>query len=368
MLTSLLSLSQLFYIAAGLIGISGLIFFHELGHFLFCKLFNIATPSFSIGFGPEIIARMIGKTRFIIAAIPLGGYVEIAGMMSDTDPRKLIENGDQNGLFTQKPFYQKVFVLLGGIIFNLMFAYFIFIGVYFVGAPATALLYYDTATPIIKEVVKDSLAEKLGIQAGDRVSSINGIAIAEDESPFANITPSAIQYQTVVVVRNNEEIPITIESYTPGSPLGILFTTQSRPGLPLMEAVKKGISTTNRVINQTVQGLFHMFAKRDLSQAGGPIKIISMITQSASSGFAVYILFLAIISINLALFNLLPVPILDGGQLLICFIELVLRRQLPLKVREYIFIITWLFFLVLIVYLSLKDLGIVRFIADKLSA
>ncbi|HEV2917219.1 MAG TPA: M50 family metallopeptidase [Candidatus Babeliales bacterium] len=358
-------LYKLLYIAAGIGGISGLIFFHELGHFLFCKLFNIATPSFSIGVGPELFSRTIGKTRFIIAAIPLGGYVEIAGMINDMDPTKAVDAPDKASSFIYKPFYQKLFVLLGGIIFNIIFAYAIFSVVHFVGTPASPLLYYETAIPVIKEIVGNSPAQKAGLLAGDRITAVDTIPLESTESPFTKLIPGQQKYYSFSIVRGTESLTINISPDETAKSLGIMFATQSRPGLPFIQAIKQGITTTNRWIYQTAKGLFHLFKQRDFSQTAGPIKIISMITQSASDGFIIYIVLLAIISINLALFNLLPAPILDGGQMLICLIEALFGRQLPLKAREYLFITTWLIFLILIVYLSFKDLGILRIIAAR---
>jgi regulator of sigma E protease len=114
-----------------------------------------------------------------------------------------------------------------------------------------------------------------------------------------------------------------------------------------------------RWIRDTGYGLLHILRKADLSSAGGPVKIISMISQSAQDGILIYLLLLALISINLALFNLIPVPILDGGQLLLATIESLIGRPLPIKVREYIFIGTWLLFIGLILVLSFQDLAVI---------
>jgi regulator of sigma E protease len=364
-------LEKIVYIGAGLGGISGLIFFHELGHFLFCKLFKIDTPTFSIGIGPQVFSRMIGKTRFVIAAIPMGGYVEIAGITSETtsDTSEII---DETHFFGKKPFYQKLLVMLGGIFFNLIFAYTVFSMVHFVGAPATPLLYRETAIPIVKEVLKDSPAEKAGLLAGDIITTAGTTPLSDTSSPvFLILTPS-IQYDSLDILRDQQPMHINIEhdngipaSSKPG--LGIVFQTLSQPGVPFIQAIQRGIASTNRWIYDTARGLLHIFKQRDFSQAGGPIKIVSMIAKSASDGLIVYLLFLAVISVNLAMFNLLPIPILDGGQILICSIEAITRRSLPLKAREYIFVGTWLLFLALILYLSFNDLGLPHIITSKVA-
>jgi len=357
------TIAQTFFsVFAGLGGISILIFFHELGHFLFCKLFNIDTPSFSIGFGPKLFSRTIGRTCFIIAAIPLGGYVEIAGMLNDsvnTTPTDSTKT-PLHQTFGYKPLYQKVLVLLGGIIFNLIFAYIIFSIVHFRGAPATMLLYRETAIPVIEEVIENSPAQKAGLQTKDIVTMINGKPVGKG---FL-MSLIGIPISSLVVLRNAQEISMSIPPEQ-GQGFGVLFSHVAQKGVPLGQAIRQGIATTNRWIYETAHGLLQIFKKRDFNKASGPIKIISMISKSASDGLLIYLLFLAIISINLAIFNLLPIPILDGGQLFICCIEALVRRELPLKVREYLFIGTWLLFLALILYLSYKELPFLHVITAK---
>ena len=124
---SLVSLPQsFFFLIIGILGISFLIAFHELGHFLFCKLFNIHTPSFSIGFGPRLISKKIGSTEFKISVIPLGGYVEIAGSAEPGQGKQKDANRMDEQSFAIKPFWQKFLVMIGGILFNMAFAYFTF--------------------------------------------------------------------------------------------------------------------------------------------------------------------------------------------------------------------------------------------------
>ena len=120
----LLSLAQsLFFIIIGIMGIGFLIGFHEFGHFIFCKIFHIRTPSFSIGMGPRIFKKKIGETEFALSLLPLGGYVEIAGAAEvGQGEQKEAYSTDQNS-FASKPYYQKMLVMAGGIVFNLMFAY-----------------------------------------------------------------------------------------------------------------------------------------------------------------------------------------------------------------------------------------------------
>ena len=137
----------------GIFGIGFLIGIHEFGHFLFCKLFKINTPTFSIGFGPKLLKKKFGNTLFTLSAIPLGGYVEIEGQDNTTKTQ-----GSHS--FSVKPLYQKLSVIFGGILFNLLFSYIIFTLIFLLGTPKTPLLYPQNAVPVISTIEKDSPASK----------------------------------------------------------------------------------------------------------------------------------------------------------------------------------------------------------------
>ncbi len=361
MISLLTLLSKLFFIAAGIGGIAFLIFFHELGHFLFCKLFRVYTPTFSIGFGPVIWSRLIGTTKFTLCAIPLGGYVEIAGM--DTNDQTQLNQPQSNGSmressFSQKPYYQKFCILMGGIVFNIILAFKMAALVYLFGAPGSVLLYPETATTSIARVIPESPAAQAGLEDGDTITAFNGILVLQHAEPllsYFKINPNSPL--TLTYERSGQIYTTNTITLAPGKNLGIVFNTASLRPASLMAALSRAAYTTKRWIHDTGRGLIHILKKADLSAAGGPVKIISMISQSAQDGFLNYLLLLAIISINLALFNLIPFPILDGGQLLLATIESVIQRPLPTKVREYIFIGTWLLFIGLILFLSFHDIS-----------
>lgn len=345
---------RIFFIAAGIGGIAILIFFHELGHFLFCKLFKVHTPTFSIGFGPVIWSRMFGTTKFTISAIPLGGYVEIAGMDGNEEPS---ESSLGEKPFSQKPYYQKFCIMMGGILFNIIFAFKMAFLIYFFGAPGSNLLYPETSTTTIVRVLTETVAAQEGLQEGDVITMFNDIEIGERAEPLITYLKTTTEPVVLSYERNGKTYttePITI---APGKPFGVILKTEKLERCGIIESLTRAWHTTVRWIRDTGYGLMHILKKADLSSAGGPVKIISMISQSAQDGILIYLLFLAIISINLALFNLIPVPILDGGQLLLATIESLIGRALPIKVREYIFIGTWLLFLGLILVLSFHDLS-----------
>ena len=355
-----LFLQQTFFILLGFFGMGFLIGFHELGHFLFAKLFNIRVPSFSLGFGPRLFSKKIGETDFCLSAIPFGGYVEIAGSHEVGQGEQKDAFASDERSFTNKPFYQKLFVMLGGILFNLFFAYCTMIILFMTGIPQTPLI----QTPIISAVHYKSAAEENGLRIGDRIISINEEDVAYSAQRIQQIIhPLALKQAHIVIERDGEKLTKTImigsretENGAVGL-LGVEFASIPTPPHSFIHAFISGIATCNRWIKDTFMGFKLLFSRQGVKKIGGPIMIIAMTVQSAAKGWQIFLLLLALISINLAVLNLIPIPILDGGQILICTIEAIIRRPIAPKIREYIAIGTWLLFIMLFIYLSINDLN-----------
>jgi regulator of sigma E protease len=350
-----MNISNLIFIFPALIGVGFLIGFHELGHYLFCKLFNIHTPSFSIGFGPRLISKQIGDTQFSLSAIPLGGYVEIAGAAE-------VGQGDQSQAFStdersfaHKPYYQKMLVMFGGIMFNLIFAYSAFIFLCSIGMPAYV--------PTIAHVEPESAAARAGLQPGDTIIAFGDLSITHDiKSLVSAVQQSPDKEVTLTFSRNHETLTtavtpkgIPVQGKNIGS-LGASFEMSSLPSLSLGESISRGISIANDCIKNTAFAFTHLLKSRDTTGMGGPIRIIQETASGAAKGFKIFLLFLATISINLAVLNLIPLPILDGGQILFYTIEAAIQRPLPHQIREYIHIASWIGILLLTLFLSYKDL------------
>lgn len=353
-------LNQLVFILIGIFGMGFLIGFHELGHFLFAKLFKIRVPSFSLGFGPVLINKKIGQTEFCLSAIPFGGYVEIAGAAEVGQGDQKEAHATDKESFAVKPFYQKLLVMLGGILFNLAFAYFAMIIIFMAGIPKTPLMPYN---PFISAIHQESAAEKNGLQVGDKIISINREEIGSNIQKIQPIIqPLALKEATIVIERNGETLTKIIvigsketETETVGV-LGAEFEfSPTPPASSFREALYMGIKTCNTWIKNTLTGFSTLFSKKGLNQVAGPVAIIIMNIKAAAAGWQIFMLLLAIISVNLAILNLIPLPILDGGQILFYGIEAIIGRPLPHKIREYIHIATWIMFIIFFIYLTTKD-------------
>lgn len=211
----LISLTQsAFHIMVGVMGIGFLIGFHELGHFLFCKMFNIRTPSFSIGMGPRILTKKIGETEFALSLLPLGGYVEIAGSAEVGQGDQKDAHSTDERSFAVKPYYQKMLVMAGGIFFNLLFAYFALAALYFVGMPRTSFLYPFGASTVISTIEPESPAALQNLQPGDKILSINNqpVADAADVITLLKDLPDTPARFTLERNGQTQELNITIGS------------------------------------------------------------------------------------------------------------------------------------------------------------
>jgi regulator of sigma E protease len=315
--------------------LGALIFVHELGHFLFAKLFGVGVEKFSLGFGTKLIGFKKGETEYLISAFPLGGYVKMVGEGSDAE----VSEEDQARSFAAKPPLQRIAIVAAGPIFNLVFAWFLFVLIYMIGVPSV--------TSKIGEVIKDKPAAKAGILTGDQVIAIAGKPVSRWDEVAKEIAESdgktlEIQVKRAGAILGFKVTPETRkaknlfgESVTSPA-IGIVSAgdeVQERfgPG----EALLKGSAQTWNMIHLTVLSLVKLVERAiPLDTVGGPIMIAKMAGQQASEGGVSFIAFMALLSINLGVLNLLPVPILDGGHLFFFAWEVVFRRPVSQKARE----------------------------------
>jgi regulator of sigma E protease len=357
-------LSKILPISLSLAGLGLLITIHEFGHFFFCKVFKVQTPTFSIGFGPQIFHKKIGNTNFRLAAIPFGGYVEIAGLAeTGQGEQKLAQDAGENS-FEKKWYWQKFFILTGGILFNLLFAYLVFCMLTFF-APASK----ECGLKIV-QLVKDYPAEKYGVQVNDMIIGINQIKFdqTEPEAIFESYKTLLTEIranpgkEVLLFVRRGDEIKqinvVLISQQEAGKEIGKIGASfePQLPKLSFFKSIKMGIRHTNELIVGLITGIKKMFSSRSLDGTMGPIMIISQGADFARAGVLALLMFLALLSISLAVMNLLPIGALDGGQLLFVTIEAIIRRKIPDTIKLVINLASWVLILGLALYLSVQEL------------
>ena len=355
---------QLFFILAGFAGIGFLIGFHELGHFIFCKLFKIHTPSFSIGFGPRLIQKKIGDTIFTLSAIPFGGYVEIAGAAEVGQGEQKEAGRKDKHSFSTKPYYQKMLVMAGGILFNLIFAYVALVVLFATGIPKSPLLYPKNATTVIRAITPDSAAEQAHLQPQDKIIAINNQPVNNDHTELLNqLEPLANKPAVIQIERNGQlfDANITLGSRETGGKtigtLGVEFDLMDLPPRPIGQAISEGFDVTKQLVSHTFFAFKSLFTRRTMSGVGGPLMVIQQTIKGAEKGIKIFFLLLAFISVNLAVLNVIPLPIMDGGQALFYTIEAIIRRPLPEQVRLYIHYACWIGIVILAIYLTISDIG-----------
>jgi regulator of sigma E protease len=324
-------------IFAFIIVLGVLIFFHEFGHFLIARLFGVGVEKFSLGFGPRLIGRKIGITDYRISAIPLGGYVKMVG----EEPNATVAPEDIPLSFTHKHVMKRMLIVAAGPVFNVLLAVIIFFGIFFFSG--TFVL-----KPSIGSVKQASPASAAGLEKGDLITAINGSPINSWDEMAEIINSSRGKTIRVSVLRQESilEFAIDPEQVTTQNIFGediqryIIGITASGDSysqeLNLFQAFSESLFQTYKV-SELMVVIIAKLIKGDISvkTVGGPIMIAQMAGDSAKAGVGSLISFIALISINLAIINLLPIPVLDGGHLLFFLIEAIKGKPVSIKVREH---------------------------------
>ncbi|MFQ5666015.1 MAG: RIP metalloprotease RseP [Candidatus Binatia bacterium] len=324
-------------IVAAVVVLGFLILFHELGHFVVAKRAGVGVLKFSIGFGPKIVGRRIGGTEYVISAIPLGGYVKMVG----EDPEEQVSTADQAVAFQNQPLWKRMAIVLAGPGANVLFAFFAF---------SIVFMTYGARIPSeaakVGGVVDGMPAAAAGLESGDVITAV-------DQVPVRTWT------QLSEIIRGSKGKRITLTVTRKGATLRIQVTPQAKPdknifGETLGTAYVIGIE---RGLDQQEVGVLAaigMGAKQTLwwvqtlavsvakilqgkipsKDIGGPILIVQAAGQQARLGLEYLLHFMAVISVNLGVLNLLPIPVLDGGHFLFFALEAVLRRPLDIRHRE----------------------------------
>ncbi len=313
-----------------------LIFFHEFGHFVVARLCGVGVETFSLGFGHKIYKKKIGFTEYCLSAIPLGGYVKMVG----EEPGSLIKKEDIQRSFTHKKLYQKMLIVAAGPLFNFLLAIIIFYVIFQVSG-----IYL--VKPVVGEVGKNSPALKSGIQKGDIIKEIRNTPISSWNDMVGLIGQSKGNPITVLIVRNGRRLAVTIRPepkkikdifgeevtrYMIGiASSGDVYHERLNP----FQAMGASLEKTWDFIDLTFLSIAKIINGSISSKTlGGPILIAEMAGKEAEAGAANFTFFIAMLSINLGIINLFPIPVLDGGHLFFFAIEAVTGKPVSDKVHE----------------------------------
>jgi regulator of sigma E protease len=315
-----------------------LVFVHELGHYLAARWRGVHVEAFSIGFGQALFSwtDKVG-TVWKIAWIPLGGYVKMHGQerLEDVSPQDRAK-WIAGRTFHEKSVGSRAIVVAAGPIANFLLAAVLFAGLFAtVGRPVIQ--------PVVGEVMPDSAAAHAGILADDRIVSIDGTPIVTFEDIQKIISGRPGQSMPVVVERDGatKNLTVTTEAHTEkdGARIGMLGIRGGRvtyEPMSLTASLWGGVAQTWDVTRQTFEGLAQMLSgRRGTEDLGGPLRIAQLSGEVAQLGLASLVSFIAVLSVNLGLINLFPIPILDGGHLLFYAAEAIRGRPIPPRAQEY---------------------------------
>ncbi|AJY46677.1 RIP metalloprotease RseP [Martelella endophytica] len=357
-------------LVAFIIAISFLVFFHELGHYLVARWSGIRVLAFSLGFGPELIGRTDRHgTRWKICAVPLGGYVrfygdEDAASRPDFEGTAALPPEERAKTFNGAALWKRAATVAAGPIANFLLAIAIFAVIF-------AVYGRTVSDPVVAEVQPGSPAAEAGIEPGDVMKALDGHSVDTFDAVVRYVSVRPGLPIRMTVERDGAPVDLTVtperveDSDRFGNTMelgriGVVATRDSgnfrvvRYGP--VDAVWQGVLQSWHIVVSTYDYITNVFAGRmKADQIGGPVRVASMAGQMASLGFVAFANFAAILSVSVGLFNLLPVPMLDGGHLLFYAIEALRGRPLSQRVQEFAFRVGLFLVLALMVFATWND-------------
>jgi regulator of sigma E protease len=350
-----------------------LVLVHEFGHFFSAKKFGIRVDEFGFGFPPKLFGIKKGETEYTFNLLPLGGFVKIFGENPDDENT----NGpDKNRSFVNKPKWQQAIVLFAGVFMNFILAWVLFSFGFMSGLPTSVGVEpqgytLENVSTVITSVLKDSPADKAGLKSGDKIFSIQSGTL----SPSSN-SPETIK--SLILQSKGNEIQI---AYTRGKDKNVNFTKlnptlnkdTNKPTigiamdqigtlkLPIFKALYEGLDLTIFTLKGTVLGLFGLIkdsfqGNGSVDSITGPVGMVGVVGDAYKFGFSYLLSFAALISVNLAVINLFPLPALDGGRLFFLLIEKIKGSRINPKFTNMANMIGFILLISLMVFVTYHDI------------
>ncbi|MFH1939309.1 MAG: RIP metalloprotease RseP [bacterium] len=329
-----------------------LIFFHEFGHFIAAKASGVMVYKFAFGFGPRILGFRKNQTEYLICLIPLGGYVKMAGEMGEGDVKETSEEVSEKQRFDKKTLGIRALIVALGPFMNIATAVVIF-----------SLIFFTNGIPVvtncISTVIENGPAEQAGILSGDKIIAINSIKM-EDPNRIANIiNKSSGEELQITLDREGDIIEVFVipeydDNYKKGL-IGITFEIFVEK-INIFSAFSKGLIATINIIKLIFTNTVEMITGKVPVEIAGPLGIAQMTGEAAKLGFLNLLYFTAILSIFIGLFNLLPIPILDGGHLLILAIEKLRGKPLEPEKINFMYLIGISLMIIIFIIATYKDI------------
>jgi regulator of sigma E protease len=330
-----------------------LIIVHEGGHFIVARLSGMRVDRFSIGFGPTLLSFKRGETIYQIALIPLGGFVQIAGL----NPGEEGISADDPRAYPNRPAWQRFATIFAGPGTNYLFAALVMVCFYLIwGVPVEGKI------PLVGGLKDGKPAAVAGLQPGDEIVSINGKKITDTNQVAPAIAGSEGQPVSIDIMRYGQAKNFTVkpEKVDGDWRIGIeIWPKEEYAAAPVGESLKQGLMFPVRYSGFILHGFREIFAGRQKAEFSGPVGIVKVMQRQIAQGAKSALSIVAIISVYLGLFNLLPLPALDGGRLAFLGWELVSRRRVNQRVEQTIHMVGMVVLLAFLVYVTtFNDFGV----------
>ncbi|EQB88170.1 regulator of sigma E protease [Clostridium punense] len=330
------------YVIMALLAFSLLIVGHEFGHFILAKINGVKVLEFSLGMGPKVVGFKGKETEYLIKLLPIGGYVKMYGEDEDVtvnDPRA----------FASKTSFQKLTIVAAGPIMNFILAIILF---------AMAGSIQGQRTNIVGELVKDSPAMMAGVQVGDKITEVNGKSISTWEEFLNEVLTGEGKPVDMKVKRGTEDVSFNIVPIIDKEGNRYLIGINTKIVKPnFTESVYHGFNQTGSMVKQTFAFFGQLFkGKLNADDVGGPISIIKISGQAAKAGVGTLLFFTAYLSVQLAIFNVIPFPALDGGWILLLLFQIITGKEVDKEKVATINYYGFLALMALMVLVLIKDI------------
>lgn len=344
---------------------AGLVTVHEFGHFITAKLSRMYVEEFSIGMGPQLFSKRWGETRYSLRLLPVGGYVRVLGEDVEEEERKGIEQVDvpEERRYQNRPVWQRMIFAAAGSVMNIVTAVLIFSVMFLVLGEAVPIEHPDTT---ISAVAEGGPAATAGVQAGDKIVAVNGQAVTTwDELNALVMHASTDETLQVTVQRQAQQLVLQIQPVLSEdgsrSLLGVYAASAERRAVGPVRSMQLGCSATWQMTTAMVDVLGDLFTGKinimdEDEGLTGPVGIVQIIDQSTKAGWVYVFNLAALLSINLAVINLLPIPSLDGSKLIFLLLEAIRGKAIDPMKEGYVNFIGFSLMMLLILFVTYKDI------------
>lgn len=324
-----------------------IVLFHELGHFVVAKLAGIRVYEFAIGFGPALGSITKGQTKYSLRAFPLGGFVKMAGMDEPVDGGEEISEEDDAGNFNNKSLPWRLGTIAAGPLMNFVLAIVLFVLYFMLIAVPPTITYVEPQSP----------GEAAGFLPGDLFVSVNGEEVS-DSARIVELIGLSPEQEMQVVIRRQQELMTVYVTPENREGLGrVGISIDSKAQYPFLTSVQAALTQTWGLTTQLIKDIGMMITGQSKVEVSGPIGIVQIVGETVRYGLPNVIILAIILNINLGLLNLLPVPVLDGGWILILLVEAVRGKPLAPEARGIAQFIGLALLVALMLFATFKDLS-----------